>query len=57
MHVRFPVSFHVLKEPELPADLPEDEAMDRKVKMKEKMVGMLKFGGDLVRSALSILCW
>jgi len=46
--------FHsvVLKTPEIPADLPEDEYMDRKAKIKEKMVGMVKFGGDLVSRGL-----
>jgi len=42
----------VLKAPEIPADLPEDEYMDRKAKLKEKMVGMVKFGGDLVSRGL-----
>merc|ERR1712060_161434 len=42
----------VLKTPEIPADLPEDEYMDRKAKLKEKMVGMVKFGGDLVSRGL-----
>mmetsp|Transcript_103196 Transcript_103196/g.186249 ORF Transcript_103196/g.186249 Transcript_103196/m.186249 type:complete len:467 (+) Transcript_103196:1278-2678(+) len=42
----------VLKSPEIPADLPEDEYMDRKVKIKEKMVGMVKLGGDLVARGL-----
>mmetsp|Transcript_2427 Transcript_2427/g.5192 ORF Transcript_2427/g.5192 Transcript_2427/m.5192 type:complete len:928 (+) Transcript_2427:35-2818(+) len=42
----------VLKTPEFPADLPEDELMDRKAKHKEKMVGMVKFGGDLVAHGL-----
>lgn len=42
----------VLKPPEIPADLPEDEYMDRKAKIKEKMVGMVKFGGDLVGRGL-----
>jgi len=42
----------VLKPPEIPMDLPEDEYMDRKVKLKEKMVGMVKFGGDLVSRGL-----
>lgn len=43
---------NVLKTPEIPTDLPEDEYMDRKAKMKEKMVGMVKFGGDLVKRGL-----
>mmetsp|Transcript_16377 Transcript_16377/g.28761 ORF Transcript_16377/g.28761 Transcript_16377/m.28761 type:complete len:836 (+) Transcript_16377:38-2545(+) len=42
----------VLKPAEIPADLPEDEFMDRKAKHKEKMVGMVKFGGDLVGRGL-----
>merc|ERR1712079_699870 len=42
----------VLKTPEIPADLPEDEYVDRKAKIKEKMVGMVKFGGDLVSRGL-----
>lgn len=42
----------VLKAPEIPQDLPEDEYMDRKAKIKEKMVGMVKFGGDLVSRGL-----
>eukprot|EP00930_Biecheleria_cincta_P045959 TRINITY_DN31681_c0_g1_i1.p1 TRINITY_DN31681_c0_g1~~TRINITY_DN31681_c0_g1_i1.p1 ORF type:complete len:730 (-),score=151.85 TRINITY_DN31681_c0_g1_i1:746-2935(-) len=43
---------NVLKTPEIPTDLPEDEYMDRKAKVKEKMVGMVKFGGDLVKRGL-----
>jgi len=42
----------VLTPPDIPADLPEDEHMDRKVKHKEKMVGIVKFGGDLVSRGL-----
>mmetsp|Transcript_60874 Transcript_60874/g.188480 ORF Transcript_60874/g.188480 Transcript_60874/m.188480 type:complete len:914 (+) Transcript_60874:203-2944(+) len=42
----------VLKTPEIPTDLPEDEYMDRKAKTKEKMVGMVKLGGDLVSRGL-----
>lgn len=42
----------VLKAPEIPTDLPEDEYMDRKAKTKEKMVGMVKLGGDLVSRGL-----
>ncbi|CAJ1384622.1 unnamed protein product [Effrenium voratum] len=42
----------VLKPPEISADLPEDEYMDKKAKIKEKMVGMVKFGGDLVGRGL-----
>jgi len=42
----------VLTAPELPADLPEDEYMDRKAKHKEKMVGIVKFGADLVSRGL-----
>jgi len=55
--------FHnsVLKPPEIPADLPEDEYMDRKAKIKEKMVGMVKFGGDLVGRGLvpaeGVMAW
>lgn len=42
----------VLKTPDIPENLPEDELMDRKAKHKEKMVGMVKFGGDLVSRGL-----
>lgn len=42
----------VLSAPDIPADLPEDEYMDRKAKHKEKMVGIVKFGGDLVSRGL-----
>jgi len=51
----------VLTAPELPADLPEDEYMDRKAKHKEKMVGIVKFGADLVSRGLvpcdGVMAW
>jgi len=43
---------NVLTAPDLPQDLPEDEYMDRKAKHKEKMVGIVKFGADLVSRGL-----
>eukprot|EP00438_Fugacium_kawagutii_P020344 Skav209400 [mRNA] locus=scaffold962:114839:136572:- [translate_table: standard] len=51
---RCQVIFHssVLNPPEISSELPEDEYMDRKAKIKEKMVGMVKFGGDLVGRGL-----
>jgi len=42
----------VLKAPDIPADLPEDDQSDRKAKHKHMMVGMVKFGGDLVSHGL-----
>jgi len=42
----------VLKSPDIPTDLPEDEYMDKKAKHKHMMVGMVKFGGDLVSHGL-----
>lgn len=51
----------VLKAPEIPDDLPEDEQQDRKAKHKHMMVGMVKFGGDLVSHGLvpcdGVMCW
>jgi len=43
---------NVLTAPTFPDDLPEDERMDRKAKHKEKMVGIVKFGADLVSRGL-----
>jgi len=42
----------VLKTPDIPTDIPEDEYLDRKAKHKHMMVGMVKFGGDLVSHGL-----
>merc|ERR1719401_2697586 len=42
----------VLNAPDIPTDLPEDEYLDRKAKHKEKMVGIVKFGADLVSRGL-----
>jgi len=42
----------VLAAPDIPSDIPEDEYVDRKAKRKEKMVGIVKFGGDLVSRGL-----
>mmetsp|Transcript_40757 Transcript_40757/g.107961 ORF Transcript_40757/g.107961 Transcript_40757/m.107961 type:complete len:771 (-) Transcript_40757:154-2466(-) len=42
----------VLQPPAIPQDLPQDEYLDRKSKHKFQMVGMVKFGGDLVSHGL-----
>lgn len=42
----------VLQPPAIPEDLPEDEYLDRKSKHKFQMVGMVKFGGELVSHGL-----
>eukprot|EP00929_Paragymnodinium_shiwhaense_P020849 TRINITY_DN13767_c0_g1_i1.p1 TRINITY_DN13767_c0_g1~~TRINITY_DN13767_c0_g1_i1.p1 ORF type:complete len:878 (-),score=179.07 TRINITY_DN13767_c0_g1_i1:121-2754(-) len=42
----------VLSPPDIPTDLSEDDYADRKVKHKHQMVGMVKFGGDLVSHGL-----
>lgn len=42
----------VLKAPVFPEGLEEDELMDKKAKHKHMMVGMVKFGGDLVSHGL-----
>lgn len=52
---------NVLSAPVFPEDLPEDDRMDRKAKHKEKMVGIVKFGADLVSRGLvpcdGVMAW